>query len=98
MMRKSVPYFFVLLIAFSLLASPPWALTFNLFGEVNDNQQLVADNEIYEIDNNAVGDDLIFNHIAQRVKVTGQIKSVGESGESDAYKVIQVESFEVVEE
>jgi hypothetical protein len=45
-----------------------------------------------------VGDDLVFNHIAQRVKVTGQIKSVRESGGSDAYKVIKVESFEVVEE
>ena len=59
---------------------------------------LIIDNEIYEIDNNAVGDDLVFNHIAQKVKVTGQIKSVSESGESDAYKVIKVESFEVVEE
>jgi hypothetical protein len=98
MMRKSIPYFFVILIAFSLLASPAAALRITLVGEVNDNQQFVADNEIYEIDNNAVGDDLIFNHIAQRVKVTGQIKSVRESGESDAYKVIKVESFEVVEE
>ena len=98
MMRKSIPYFFVLLIAFSLLASPAAALRITLVGEVNDNQQLVADNEIYEIDNNAVGDDLIFNHVAQRVKVTGQIKSVRESGESDAYRVIKVESFEVVEE
>ena len=98
MMRKSIPFFFVILIAFCLLASPATALRVTLIGEVNDNQQFVADNEIYEIDNNAVGDDLVFNHIAKRVKVTGQIKSVRESGDSDAYKVIKVESFEIVDE
>ncbi|MGD9300752.1 MAG: hypothetical protein PVI13_04215 [Desulfobacterales bacterium] len=98
MMKKSLKYIFVMLIALSFLASPAAALKVTLIGEVNDNQQFVADNEIYEIDNNAVGDDLVFNHIAQRVKVTGQIKSVRESGGSDAYKVIKVESFEVVEE
>jgi hypothetical protein len=98
MMRKSIPYGVVILIGFSLLASPAAAVRVTLVGEVNDNQQFVADGQIYEIDNNAVGDDLVFNHIAQRVKVVGQIKSVRESGESDAYQVIKVESFEVVEE
>ena len=97
-MRKSLTHILAILIAFSFLASPAAALRVTLIGEVNDNQQFVADHEIYEIDNNAVGDDLVFNHIAQRVKVTGQIKSVRESGESDAYKVIKVESFEVVDE
>ena len=98
MMIKSIPYVFVILITFSLLASPAAACRVTLIGEVNDNQQFVADNEIYEIDNNAVGDDLVFNHIAERVKVVGQVNSVRESGESDAYKVIKVESFEVIEE
>ena len=97
-MRKSLTYLLAMLIALSLLASPAAALRVTLIGEVNDNQQFVADNEIYEIDNNAVGDDLVFNHVAQRVKVIGQIKSVREAGESDAYKIIKVESFEVVEE
>ena len=97
-MRKSMLYFFAILLAFSLLASPAAALRVTLIGEVNDNQQFVADNEIYEIDNNAVGDDLVFNHVAQRVKVIGQVKSVRESGESDAYRVLKVESFEVVDE
>ena len=97
-MRKRAAHFFVILTAVCFLTSPAVAMMVTLVGEVNDNQQLVADNEIYEIDNNAVGDDLVFNHVAQRVKVTGQIKSVSESGESDAYKVIKVESFEVVDE
>jgi hypothetical protein len=98
MIRKSITYLFAILIALSFLASPAAALRVTLVGEVNDNQQFVADSEIYEIDNNAVGDDLVFNHVAQRVKVTGQIKSVRETGEADAYKLIKVESFEVVEE
>lgn len=98
MMRKSLTYLFAILIALSFLASPAAAVRVTLIGEVNDNQQFIADNEIYEIDNNAVGDDLVFNYIAQRVKVTGLVKSVRESGDSDAYKVIKVESFEVVEE
>jgi hypothetical protein len=97
-MRKLLVSVFIIIAAVGLLVSPAAALRVTLVGEVNDNQQFVADNEIYEIDNNAVGDDLVFNHVAQKVKVVGQIKSVRESGESDAYKVIKVESFEVVDE
>ena len=59
-------------------------------GEVNDNNQIVADNEIYEVSDNATGDDLVFNYIAQKVKVVGQLK------ENDELKIITVESFEVV--
>ena len=87
-----------MLAAICLLASPAAALSITLIGEINDNNQLVADNEIYEIDNNAVGDDLVLNHVAQKVKVVGQLKVVRESGESDEFKLIKVESFEVVEE
>ncbi|MGB5748009.1 MAG: hypothetical protein WBM69_13565 [Desulfobacterales bacterium] len=82
----------IILSAVCMLASPVAAYTVTLVGEVNDNQQFVADNEIYEVDNNAVGDDLVLNYIAQKVKVVGQIKETRES------KIIKVESFEVVEE
>ena len=75
-----------------LLASPAIAKRVTLIGEVNDNQQIVAENEIYDVDDNAAGDDLVTNHIAQKVKVVGQIR------ESDELKIITVESFEVVEE
>jgi len=98
MMRKLITYFFVILIAFCLLAAPAAALRVTLVGEINDNNQLVADNEIYEIANNAVGDDLVFNFIAQKVKIVGQVKVVGQSDQSDEYKIITVESFEVLEE
>ena len=75
-----------------LLASPAIAKRVTLIGEVNDSHQIVADNEIYDVDDNAAGDDLVTNHIAQKVKVVGQIR------ESDELKIITVESFEVVEE
>ena len=67
------------------------AYRITLVGEVNDNNQIVADNEIYEVDNNAVGDDLVVNHIAQKVKVVGILKHTRK------FKIISVESFEVVD-
>jgi len=90
--------FLVIFTAVCLLASPAAAVRVTLIGEVNDNNQLVADNEIYEVDNNAVGDDLVLNYIAQKVKVIGQLKVVSQSNQSDEYKMIKVESFEVIEE
>ena len=75
-----------------LLVSPGMAKRITLIGEVNDNYQIVADNQIYEVDNNAAGNDLVVNYIAQKVKVVGQLKESGES------KIITVESFEIVEE
>ena len=91
-MGKLFVVVFIILSAVCMLALPVAAYRVTLVGEVNDNQQFVADNEIYEVDNNAVGDDLVLNYIAQKVKVVGQIKEIRES------KIIKVESFEVVEE
>jgi len=89
---------FLILTTVCLIAAPVAAKTVTLVGEVNDNQQIVADNEIYEVDHNAAGDDLVLNYIAQKVKVVGQLKVVVQSDGSDEYKLIKVESFEVVEE
>ena len=58
-MRKRAAHFFVILTTVCFLTSPAVAMMVTLVGEVNDNQQLVADNEIYEIDKNAVCDDLM---------------------------------------
>jgi len=75
-----------------LRSGPPVAAyRITLVGEVNDNNQIVADNEKYEVDNNAVGDDLVVNHIAQKVKVVGILKHTRK------FKIISVESFEVVD-
>lgn len=83
---------FIISMAVCLFVSPVAAYRITLIGEVNADQQLVADNEIYEVDNNAVGEDLILNYIAQKVKVVGILKETRDS------KIIKVESFEVVEE
>jgi len=89
---------FLILTTVCLIAAPVAANTVTLVGEVNDNQQIVADNEIYEVEHNAIGDDLVLNYVAQKVRVVGQLKNVGQSDQTDEYKIITVESFEVVEE
>ena len=81
---------FVVLMVVCILVPPVAAYRITLVGEVNENNQVVADNEIYEVDNNTVGDDLVVNHIAQKVKVVGILKHTRK------FKIISVESFEVV--
>ena len=81
---------FVILMVICFLVPPVAAYRIIFVGEVNDNNQIVADNEIYEVDNNAVGDDLVVNYIAQKVKVVGILKHTRK------FKIITVESFEVV--
>ena len=92
-MKRSVGFVvaIVILTTICLLISPVAVNRTTLVGEVNYSYQIVADNEIYEVGDNAAGDDLVFNYIAQKVKVVGQLK------ENDELKIITVESFEVVE-
>lgn len=71
---------------------PALADKVTLVGEVNDNQEIVAEDQIYAVGDSAVGDDLVRNYISQRVKVVGRVVE-GEEG-----KIIIVDSFEVVEE
>ena len=75
-----------------MFAVPALADKVTLIGEVNDNQEIVAEDQIYTVGDSAVGDDLVRNYISQRVKVVGRIVE-GEEG-----KIIIVEFFEVVEE
>lgn len=91
-MRKLFGVVFIILTAVCLLVSPVAAYRITLVGEVNDNQQFVADNETYEIDNNAVGEDLVLNYITLKVKVIGILR------DTRKLKIIKVESFEVVED
>jgi hypothetical protein len=71
---------------------PALADKVTLVGEVNDNQEIVTDGQIYTVGDSTVGDDLVQNYISQRVKVVGKVVE-GEEG-----KIIVVEFFEVVEE
>ena len=91
-MRSQLVLLFLIFVVVCFLVSPAAASRVTLVGEVNDNQQFVADNVIYEIDNNAVGDDLVLNHIAEKVKVVGVLRETRE------HMIIKVESFEVVDE
>lgn len=75
-----------------MFAVPALADTVTLIGEVNDNQEIVTEGQIYRIGDSAVGDDLALNYISQRVKVVGRI------AEDDEGKIITVESFEVLDE
>jgi hypothetical protein len=63
-----------------------------IVGEVNDANQIVANGEIYEVDDTPQGDDLVKNYISQRVKVTGKLRT------EDDMRIIVVTAFEVVEE
>lgn len=90
--KKLIVNFGMILIALWIFTSPALADRVTLVGEVNDNQEIVAEDQIYTVGDSAVGDDLVLNYISQRVKVVGKIVE-GEEG-----KIIIVESFEVVEE
>ncbi len=91
-MKRIYAVVFIILMVICFLVLPVSAYMVTLVGEVNENNQFVADNEIYEVDNNAVGDDLVSNYIAEKVKVVGILKHTRKS------KIITVESFEVIEQ
>ncbi len=80
------------LVVLFLLMPACWAGEVTIIGEVNDTHQIVADKQIYEVDENPLGDDLVYNYISERVKVTGFIS------EKDDMKIITVTRFEVVPE
>ena len=63
-----------------------------LVGEINDTQQLVADNQIYEIGPGEIGDYLVTKMISQKVKVYGDLV------EANELKIIIVKGYEVIEE
>jgi len=87
------------MVNFVIISVVLWILTFpaladkvTLVGEVNDNQEIVAEGQIYTVGDSAAGDDLVRNYISQRVKVVGRIVET-ENGD-----VIIVDSFETAPE
>lgn len=71
---------------------PVTANDVTIVGEVNEENQIVADWVIYEVASNELGDDLVRNHISDKVKVTGTVS------EKEGIKIITVSSFEVLAE
>ena len=90
-MKTKACFIATVIVIFSLLPVC-WAAEVTIIGEVNDTLQIVANKQIYEVDENPLGDDLVYNYISERVKITGFIT------EKDDMKIITVTSFEVVPE
>ena len=90
--KKLIAYFGIISIVLWVFTFPAMADKVTLVGEVNDNQEIVTEDQIYTVGDSPVGDDLVLNYISQRVKVVGRVVE-GEEG-----KIIIVEFFEVVEE
>ena len=69
---------FLRLLCFSVMF---WVFLYPVFetdktivGEVNYSYQIRANGQIYEVANTAMGDDLVLNHIAKKVEVTGTVE------------------------
>jgi len=95
-MGRSKIYTVLGLIAAALLLILPLtaaAESTTLEGEVNDSYQIVAsDGQVYEVTDTTQGNDLVENHIGEKVKVTGTIEQEGD------VKVITITSFQVIQE
>ena len=90
--KKLITNFGMISIVFWIFTFPALADKVTLVGEVNDNQEIVTEGQIYTVGDSAVGDDLVRNYISQRAKVVGRVV------EGDEGKVIIVEFFEIVDE
>lgn len=89
---RSVTLCLSILFVLFIVATSLQATETTIVGEVNDSLQIVTDDQIYEVQSNDVGDDLVFNHIGWKVKATGTIRT------EDDLKIIVVTAFEAVEE
>jgi hypothetical protein len=63
-----------------------------LVGEVNDNYQLYANGQLYEVAETPEGNDLVLNYISMKVEVVCTVE------EQKDVKIITVRSFMVVPE
>ena len=79
-------------LAFWDFSEPAFATEMTIVGEVNYLYQIRANGQIYEVANTAMGDDLVMNHITQKVEVTGTVE------DKEDMKKITVKSFKVVPE
>ncbi|MFZ1986205.1 MAG: hypothetical protein WAU91_17465 [Desulfatitalea sp.] len=75
-----------------VFAVPALAAEKIVTGQVNDNYQIVANGQIYEIADTATGGDLAENHVNAKVQVRGTVQ------ERDDMKIITVISYKVLSE
>ena len=81
-----------MVIALALPLATALANQKTFIGEVNDNYQIIADGQIYEIADTKEGNDLAENYVNAKVKVTGTIE------ESEDMKIITITSYQVISE
>ncbi|MGD8256206.1 MAG: hypothetical protein PVG70_02925 [Desulfobacterales bacterium] len=80
-----------LLLGVAINPSPLPASDVTIVGEVNDSNQIVADEVIFEVDDTPEGKNLVTNYIGKTVKVTGKLNIEGDM------RIIAVKEFKVVE-
>ena len=74
-------------VTFWVFLYPVFATELTIVGQVNYFYQIMADGQIYEVANTTMGDDLVMNHIAEKVEVTGTVE------DKKDVKKITVKSF-----
>jgi hypothetical protein len=82
---------FFLFMGTIIIPSPLLASDITVVGEVNDSNQIVADDVVFEVDDTAEGDNLVTNFIGKTVKVTGKLNIEGDM------RIITVKSFKVIQ-
>ena len=93
---KTVVAKLIAFVFFSVLVIGSYPVTafdvVTIVGVVNGTNQIVADDEIYEVDDTPQGNDLVKNYVGRRVKVTGNLRIEGDM------RVLDVTEFEVIKE
>lgn len=79
-----------------IMVLPPAAMAaepVTIEGEVNDSYQIVSgDGQVYEVADTAPGNELVENHIGEKVKVTGTLET------DQNLKIITVTTFQTLAE
>ena len=82
----------LLLIVTAIIPSPSPASDITIVGVVNDSNQIVVDEMIFEVEDTREGTKLVTDYIGQTVKVTGKLNIEGDM------RIISVEEFEVLDD
>lgn len=91
-MKRAIQLAAMMSVAVFVFAMTVVAAEITLVGEVNDNQQLYANGQLYEVAETAEGNDLVLNYISEKVEVVGTVE------EKEDMKIITVRTFRVVPE
>ena len=76
----------------SVISFQAFASEITIIGEINDTNQIVAEGEVYEVDDTPEGNELVSKYISQRVQVTGKLRIEGDM------RIVTVKSFSEIEE